>query len=178
MTATDPITAVFRLWDLFAAPKWGPGVTEFPPLFLGEAAQTKPDASQQRVPYGVLYDDGLEPTYDSSFGGTEGGTFRLELFALKLDAASGISVGSMVRCVRWGNAPPAEKRGFDFATLPLHTDGCFYPVSLKLTKEQRAYAGFTTKGPNGESARVHKAILTYRLVVGLNASKSPAVPTV
>jgi hypothetical protein len=173
---TSPITAVFRLWDLFALSKWGASVTEAPPLFMGEAAQTKYDTTQQRVPYGVLYDDGLEPTYDSSYGGTEAGVIRLELFALKLDNPTGITVEGMVRCVRWGAAPPREKRGFDFATLDL--EGCYYPISLKLTREQRAYAGFTTKGPNGESARVHKAILTYRLVVGLNAFAAPAVPEV
>jgi len=162
------VSAVHALYASIPASAFG-GVSR-PTLYTGEAAQTTSAAAQQRPPYGVLTDDGQTPTYDSSFGGTEGGTLRLEFFALKLDAVSGeVTIDSIARGACFGNQAPANRAGLDWGTLPLA--GCAYPISLKRTKIQRGYAGFDYQGQ-----RVHKLLLEYRVVAGIAASLAPVSP--
>jgi hypothetical protein len=171
------VSAAIQLYGTLPASAFGGGVTERPPIFLGEAAPTKAGpipGIQQRVPYAILFDDGIELTADSSFGGTKGGTLRLQLFALKLDHPTGVTADSFARAVQYANRPPKDRAGFDFGRLPV--EGCLYAISLKPLKEQRSYAGFTTKGPDDESARVHLCELTYRVVVGVKPDLPPSAP--
>lgn len=140
-----------------------------PPLYLGESPQTTAAGAQQRPPYGVLYDDGQQPTFDSSFGGVEAGAIRLEFFAIKLDAVGEVTLDSIARGAKYANRPPSDRAGLDWCRLPL--SGSLYPVSLKRTREQRSYAGFDYQGQ-----RVHKLLLEYRVVAGLAADSAPGSP--
>lgn len=164
MAASVP-GAILDLWNSIPAAAFG-GSTR-PPLFLNSAPQTKSDATQRRIPYGVLWDDGINPTFDSSFGGTEGGTVRLELYAFKLEASAGeVSAASMALGAKYGGQVPSAKAGLDWGTLPTLTYR--YGISLKRLREQYFEAG---KGRDaaGEWHVIHKAVLEYRVVVGLRA---------
>ena len=161
--ATSVISAVFEVYNGIAAPAFGG--TARPPIHLGEAAQTTTAGAQLRPDNGyiVMYDDSFVPVYDSSFGGTEGGSIRFEVYAIPLGSATAISVDSIVAGLKFGGFAPGAKRGLDFATLPL--EGYYSTVSVKRVKEQRSYAGF-----NRDGQRCHKCDLTYRVVLGLSAT--------
>lgn len=163
--ATSVVGAVIDLYNSINAAHFG-GTR--PPIFLGEAAQTTTTGAQQRVPYVVLYDDGIVPTFDSSYGGVEAGAIRLEVFALKVAAVGEVTLDSIVAGMKYGGTAPSAKLGLDFGAFTL--TGYRYKISLRRTREQYSYAGFTTQGPNGETARVHKCALAYRIVTGLSPS--------
>lgn len=163
--ATSLVSAVINLYNSISAGTFGG--TERPPIFLGEAAQTKADTSQQRPPYVVLYDDtGFRPEQFSGTVEVDTGTIRLEVFALLLDDTSGVTVDSIVRAVKWGGFPPSNKAGFDWGTLTFATGSYLYQISLRRTLEQRSYAGFLDK----DGKRVHKCRLLYECKYGQLAS--------
>jgi hypothetical protein len=144
------------------------GGSERPPIFLGKVPQTTSTATQQRVPYVCLHDDSFRPEYDSSSTGIEKGEIRLEVFAMKLDDASGITVDSIARAIRFGGSPPASKAGFDWGSFSFESGTYFYKVSLRHLSNRRDYAGFTTQGPSGESGRVHLCELRYECIIGIS----------
>lgn len=159
--ATSVVGAVLDLYNSIATAHFGASTR--PPIFLGEAPPVSSAGAQQRVPYVVLYDESTVPTFDSSYGGIEAGTIRLEVFAQKLGAAAGeITVDSIVLAVKYAGLPPASKAGLDFGNFTL--TGYLSKISLKRTKEQRSYAGFL----DHESKRVHKCVLAYRIVTQLS----------
>jgi len=157
--ATSLVSAVIDLYNSIPAGTFG-GATR-PPIFMGKAAQTTAAAVQQRPPYVVLYDESQRPEFDSSFGGIERGELRLEVFAVPLGAASGISVDSIVAAVKWGGSNPAAKAGLDFGAFVL--SGYNYKIQIQRTREQRSYAGFDFEGQ-----RVHKCELRYAVILGLS----------
>jgi hypothetical protein len=159
--AKSAVSALFDLYNSIAAANFG-GTTR-PTLFMGEAAQTTAAAAPQRVPYVVLFDEGFRPEFDSSSGGHEMGEIRLEVYALKLDDASGVTVDSVVRGIKWGGSAPASKAGFDWGTLAFAAGSYLYKIHLKRTFERRSYAGF-----DQDNARVHKCELRYECVTGVS----------
>ena len=158
--ATSVVSSVIDLYNSISATHFG-GTR--PTIFLGEAAQVTSAGAQQRPPFVVLYDEGMQPTYDSSNGGIEAGVLRLEVYALKVNDTTGVTVDTIVAGIRWGGSAPGIKAGFDWGTFTL--TGYLSKISLKLTKHSTTYAGF-----NHEGQRVHKCELVYRVVAGLSAT--------
>ncbi len=117
------------------------------------------------MPYVVLFDDGFKPEYESSAGGREMGRIRLEVYATSLDAASGITVDSIVRGIKYGGSTPAAKLGFDWGTFSFTAGVYLYKIHLKRVLERRSYAGFDQDG-----ARVHKCELHYECIAGIPPS--------
>jgi hypothetical protein len=158
-------SAVSSLIDLYNSI----GATHFggtrPPIYMGEAAPTTGAGAQQRPPYVVLSDEGFRPEFDSSAGGIEPGEIRLEVFALKLDDASGVTVDSVVRAIKWGGSAPSAKAGFDWGAFSFAAGSYLYKISMRRTLERRSYAGFDYQG-----ARVHKCELRYAVTVGVSPS--------
>lgn len=157
-------SAIIEMWN--AVPVAAFGGSERPPLRLNRMPQTKADSSQQRIPYATLFDEGIRPTYDSSYGGTEGGTVRLEMYAFPLDVTTEVSAVSMAMAAKYGGQHPSRKAGLDWGTLPLVA--YHYPISLKRISEQYTEAGYG-RDVDGSLRVIHKAVLEYRVVVGLNA---------
>jgi len=141
------------------------GATDRPPIFLGKVAQTTGAGAAQRVPYVCLMDDGFNPTLDSSYGGIEAGEIKLEVYALKVDDATGVTVDSICRAIKFAGGTPAQHQGFDGGSLSFASGSFLYSISLLRTRERRDYAGFDYQG-----ARVHLAELTYAVTVGLSSS--------
>lgn len=159
--AKSAVSSLIDLYNSISATHFG-GTR--PNIYLGEAAPVTSAGATQRPPFCVLYDDGFKPSYNSSAGGTELGTIRIEAFARDLDAASGVSVDSIVRGIRFGGSAPGVKAGFDWGTFSFENGSYLYKVHLKLVLERRSYAGFL----DHESKRVHKAELRWECVVGLS----------
>lgn len=155
------VAAVIDLYQSIPEIAFG-GAGTRPPLYLGQAPQVK-STDQQRPPYVVLYDNGFRPEFDNSKGGIERGEIRLEVYALKLDDPTEISVDRIVRAMKYGGQAPGLAAGLDFGAFVL--TGFSYKIELRRTREQRSYAGF-----NHQGARVHKCELTYAVILGLAAS--------
>jgi hypothetical protein len=160
-------SAIIELWDAIPAAAFGG--SDRPPLHLNETPQTQSDASQQRIPYGVLFDDGIVPEYDSSLGGIEAGTVRIELYAFPLDSASEVSAARMALAAKYGGQPPSARAGLDWGELPLSP--YHYPISLKRVREQYARQG-TGRDASGNLRPVHVCHLEYRVVVGLSGAQA------
>jgi hypothetical protein len=160
--AKSAVKSLIDLYNSIAAVHFGG--SERPPIFLGKVAQTTSTATQQRVPYVCLHDEsGFRTDYDSSSTGIEKGEIKLEVFALKLDDATAVSVDSIVRGIRFGGAPPASKAGWDWGSFSFESGTYFYKVSLRHLSNKRDYAGF-----DYQSARVHKCELRYECIIGIS----------
>ena len=160
--AKSAVSSLVDLYNSISATHFG-GTR--PTLFLGEAAQTTSAAAAQRVPYVVLFDEGVRPEFESSAGGREMGKIRLEVYALKLDHTSGVTVDSITRGIKYGGSAPNVKAGFDWGTFSFESGVYLYKIHLKRVFERRSYAGFDQDG-----ARVHKCELHYECVAGVPPS--------
>lgn len=161
--AKSAISSLTDLYNSITASAFG-GSTR-PPIYLGDVPQTDTSGAQQRVPYCCMFDEGFRPEYVSDASAVETGIIRLEVYAVDLDAASGITVDSIVRGIKFGGSAPPLKAGFDWGTFSFAAGSYLYKISLKRVSERRDYAGF-----NYNSARVHKCELRYECKVGLSLS--------
>lgn len=158
--ASSAVASLIDLYNSINATHFG-GTR--PPIYLGEAAPVTGASAQQRPPFVVLFDEGFQPEYNSSSGGVETGEVRLEVYALKLDDTSGVTVDSIVRGIKFGGAAPASKSGFDFGTFSFAAGSYLYKIHMRRIHEKRSYAGFDYQG-----ARVHKCELRYECKTGLS----------
>lgn len=156
--ATSVPAAVIALYETISATHFG-GTR--PPIYLNQAPRTDTDGSQRRPPYVILYDDGLRPEYDSSFGGIVRGDVRLEAYANKVEATGEITVNSIVNGFRYGGGDPADRAGLDFGALPL--TGVTYAIHLMPVSDQTRYAGFEDK----DGKRVHVREIRYQVIYGI-----------
>ena len=168
--AKSGVSSLLDLYNSIAAAHFG---GERPQIFLGQAPPTKADASQQRVPFTVLFDEGFRPDFESDHGGAELGVIRLEVFAFDLDAATGVSVDSIVRAIKWGGQAPENRAGFDWGQFSLEVGSRYEPVHLRRVFEQRSYTGWQIDRPGEPTrspARVHKCELRYEVLLGILSS--------
>lgn len=161
--AKSAVSSLIDLYNSITAAHFG-GSTR-PPIHLGEAPAVTAAGAQLRPPYVVLYDEGFRPEFNSSKGGVETGEIRLEVFALSLDAASGITVDSITRAILYGGSAPGSAAGFDWGTFSFESGSYRYKVHLRRTFYRRSYAGFDYQG-----ARVHKCEIRYECKVGISLS--------
>lgn len=161
--AKSAVASLIDLYNSITASHFG-GSTR-PPIYLGESPQVTSAGAQQNPPYVVLYDEGFRPEFNSSGGGIETGEVRLEVFALKLDAASDITVDSIVRAILYGGSAPSAKAGFDWGTFSFESGSYRYKVHLRRTFYRRSYAGMDYQGQ-----RCHMAEIRYECVVGISTS--------
>lgn len=159
--ATSVPAAVIELYGTISATHFG-GTR--PPIYLNQAPKTDTDASQRRPPYVIVYDEGLRPEYDSSFGGIAKGELRIEVYARKLEATGEITVNSVTNGLRYGGGDPADRLGLDFGTLPF--TGVTYSIHLMPTYDRTSYAGFE----DYEGKRVHVRELRYQVIYGIKAT--------
>ena len=156
--ATSVPAAVIALYETIDATHFG-GTR--PPIYLNQAPRTDVSGSQKRPPYVILYDSGLRPEYDSSFGGIVRGEIRIEAYARKLEATGEITVNSITNGFRYGGGDPADRDGLDFGPLPL--TGVTYAIHLMPTYDQSRYAGFE----DFEGHRVHVREIRYQVIHGI-----------
>lgn len=161
MASTTVVAAVLELYGSISASAFG-GTR--PPIWLNQAPQTDTDGSQRRPPYVILYDEGIRPEFDSSFGGIERSEIRLEVYANKVEATGEITCNSVANGILWGGSAPNAHAGLDFGVLPL--TGYRYRVNLMRTYDRTRYAGFLDK----DGKRVHVREVRYALIVGLSPS--------
>ncbi len=162
MPSTTVVAAVLELYNSIPASAFG-GTR--PPIWLNQAPRTDSAGSQLRPPYVILYDDGLRPEFDSSFGGIERGTLRIEVYANKIEASGEITCNSVANGILWGGADPNDRDGLDFGALPL--TGYRYEVNLMRTLDRTRYAGFQDRNDQ----RVHVREIQYAVIVGLKAQQ-------
>lgn len=159
MASTTVVSAVLELYNSLNASVFG-GTR--PPIWLNEAPRTDTAGSQLRPPYVVLYDEGLRPEFDSSFGGIERGTLRLEVFARYIEQSGQISCNSVANGILWGGGAPGARLGLDGGTLPL--TGYRYQIHLLRTLDRTRYAGFHDK----DDQRVHVREIQYAVIAGIS----------
>lgn len=151
--ATSVITAVQARWaSIFN------GASD-PALYFDEAPQADTTGAQERLPYGVLRDEGLTPEYQSDDGGHETGEIVIELYAVTL-----ADLDALVHRAKWGASAPSARAGLDWFGLSLTTSPR-YQISLRRTNERRMSAGFDFQGK-----RCHRCDLVYEVTVGIAAA--------
>jgi hypothetical protein len=149
--AASVIAAVLEKLDSFT-------YSTAPKFYFDEAPSTDSTGAQQRFPYGVIKDGGLQPEYQSDLGGIEVGSFTLEIYGTSL-----ANVDAVVSVVKYNGQIPSSTAGLDFCTLAIAAP--LYPVSLIRTNERRSFAGFSH-----QTERCHLCELTYSVVTEIRAS--------
>lgn len=161
--AKSAVSSLRDLYNSIAAGAFG-GTTR-PPIFLGSVPTKDASGADQRVPYTEMTDEGFRPEYSSDGSAVETGTILLRVYAVDLDAASGVTVDSIVRAIKFGGSAPPVKAGFDWGSFTFAAGSFLYKISLRRLSERRDYAGF-----NYNQSRVHMCELRYECKVGLNLS--------
>lgn len=160
--AKSAVSSLIDLYNSIGAAHFG-GTR--PPIYLGNVPSTDSAGVQQRVPYVVMFDEGFRPEYSSDASAVETGAIRLEVYAVSVDAASGVTLDSIVRGIKFGGSAPSSKAGWDWGSFTFASGSYLYKISLKRTFERRDYAGFDYQG-----SRVHKCELRYECKTGLSIS--------
>jgi hypothetical protein len=135
-----------------------------PEIFFGEATSRTPTINSiQRLPVVIIYNMGFVPVFDSSYGGVENGTIRIEIYSTVIDAASGVTLDKITRAIKWGGSAPSARAGFDFGSFTM--TGYYYVINFRRVRELSEYAGYEYQGN-----RVYRSTLEYKVVLGLKPS--------